>query len=171
MTVRVDPSRMANAIRALAMDAVEKAKSGHPGLPMGCADIATRVVHVYEPPQVQIGAQNVCVGTEAQFSDQSITAPGNPVVQWAWDFGDGSIDSVQAPVHLYASAGTYLVSLTATTPYCGSAGVQPITVEAKPTAGFTTTPTAGCSPLAVSFGNTSTGTPARRHSHITPAPP
>jgi len=32
---------MANAIRALAMDAVEAAKSGHPGLPMGAADIAT----------------------------------------------------------------------------------------------------------------------------------
>jgi transketolase len=32
---------MANAIRSLAMDAVEKAKSGHPGLPMGAADIAT----------------------------------------------------------------------------------------------------------------------------------
>jgi transketolase len=32
---------MANAIRALAMDAVEKAKSGHPGLPMGAADVAT----------------------------------------------------------------------------------------------------------------------------------
>ncbi|MEO6947219.1 MAG: transketolase, partial [Nitrobacter sp.] len=37
----VDSSRMANAIRALAMDAVEKAKSGHPGLPMGAADFAT----------------------------------------------------------------------------------------------------------------------------------
>jgi transketolase len=33
--------RMANAIRVLAMDAVEQAKSGHPGLPMGAADIAT----------------------------------------------------------------------------------------------------------------------------------
>ena len=32
---------MANAIRALAMDAVEKAKSGHPGMPMGFADVAT----------------------------------------------------------------------------------------------------------------------------------
>ncbi|MBN9582754.1 MAG: transketolase [Afipia sp.] len=41
MTARVDSSRMANAIRALAMDAVEKAKSGHPGLPMGAADVAT----------------------------------------------------------------------------------------------------------------------------------
>src|SRR6185437_5480105 len=34
-------ARMANAIRALAMDAVEQAKSGHPGLPMGAADVAT----------------------------------------------------------------------------------------------------------------------------------
>ena len=32
---------MANAIRALAMDAVEVAKSGHPGMPMGMADVAT----------------------------------------------------------------------------------------------------------------------------------
>ncbi|MCU0790631.1 MAG: hypothetical protein MUE79_06215, partial [Nitratireductor sp.] len=32
---------MANAIRFLSVDAVEKANSGHPGLPMGAADIAT----------------------------------------------------------------------------------------------------------------------------------
>ncbi len=39
-----DPAKhasMANAIRALSMDAVQAAKSGHPGLPMGAADIAT----------------------------------------------------------------------------------------------------------------------------------
>ncbi len=38
---RSDLTRMANAIRFLAMDGVEQAKSGHPGLPMGAADIAT----------------------------------------------------------------------------------------------------------------------------------
>jgi transketolase len=38
---RVAHGRLANAIRALAMDAVEQAKSGHPGLPMGAADVAT----------------------------------------------------------------------------------------------------------------------------------
>ena len=32
--------QLANAIRALSMDAVQKAKSGHPGAPMGMADIA-----------------------------------------------------------------------------------------------------------------------------------
>src|SRR6202163_4004042 len=38
---RAEHNSMANAIRALAMDAVEQANSGHPGLPMGAADIAT----------------------------------------------------------------------------------------------------------------------------------
>jgi transketolase len=37
----VAPADLANALRFLAIDAVEAAKSGHPGLPMGMADIAT----------------------------------------------------------------------------------------------------------------------------------
>ncbi len=37
----VDPRLMANAIRFLSMDAIERACDGHPGTPMGCADITT----------------------------------------------------------------------------------------------------------------------------------
>eukprot|EP01035_Chromulina_nebulosa_P060794 gene60793-83149_t len=38
---KATPKMMADAIRVLAMDGVEKANSGHPGMPMGMADVAT----------------------------------------------------------------------------------------------------------------------------------
>ena len=40
-------SRIPNSIRFLSIDAVEKANSGHPGMPMGMADVATILFHEY----------------------------------------------------------------------------------------------------------------------------
>src|SRR5213075_3374996 len=40
VTAKATDAELANSIRALAMDAVEAAKSGHPGMPMGMAEIA-----------------------------------------------------------------------------------------------------------------------------------
>ena len=44
---KASPKQMADAIRVLAMDGVEKAKSGHPGMPMGMADVATVLFSQY----------------------------------------------------------------------------------------------------------------------------
>ncbi|MFA5414209.1 MAG: PKD domain-containing protein [Methanoregula sp.] len=48
-----------------------------------------------------------------RFTDES---SGNPT-SWRWDFGDGSISTVQNPVHTYLNAGTYTVSLNVTNAY------------------------------------------------------
>ena len=47
MSATTDRRTLANAIRALAMDAVQKANSGHPGAPMGMADIAEVLYNDY----------------------------------------------------------------------------------------------------------------------------
>jgi acetyl esterase/lipase len=44
-------------------------------------------------------------GLETHFTDQ-----GSGAITWKWDFGDGGISSEQNPVHVYASAGSYMVS-------------------------------------------------------------
>jgi len=48
-----------------------------------------------------------------QFTDTSSDVEG-PLVAWHWDFGDNQTADVQNPEHIYASAGTYLVTITVT---------------------------------------------------------
>ncbi len=48
-----------------------------------------------------------------QFIDVSWAA--EPIVSWAWDFGDGGTSTEQEPIHVYAEPGVYPVSLTITT--------------------------------------------------------
>jgi monoamine oxidase len=49
-------------------------------------------------------------GVQVTFTDTSSNTP----TSWSWDFGDTGSSTNQNPVHQYASAGTYTVSLTAT---------------------------------------------------------
>lgn len=45
------------------------------------------------------------------FFDESYAAPGSVINSWSWDFGDGNYSFEQNPVHTYAEAGHYLVTL------------------------------------------------------------
>ncbi|MBK8339095.1 MAG: PKD domain-containing protein [Flavobacteriales bacterium] len=123
----------------------------------GCDDTFSHDIHVFDPPAVQIASQNVCEGVTGQFFDQTVTAVGNEVIQWSWDFGDGDTSDLEDPTHLYLASGGYTVTLTVNTPYCSGTGIQNVLVEAKPVASFVPVPNIGCSPLDVSFTNTSTG--------------
>jgi sugar lactone lactonase YvrE len=56
-------------------------------------------------------------GTEPlteQFTSPNIDSAGNAIMQWNWNFGDGSTSSLQSPSHIYTTFCTYYPSLTAT---------------------------------------------------------
>lgn len=55
-------------------------------------------------------ASAVCIGESITFTDQSTESP----TSWLWNFGDGNSSNAQNPTHTYASAGNYIVTLTAT---------------------------------------------------------
>lgn len=64
------------------------------------------------------------------FTDTSTNTPSS----WLWNFGDGNTSTLQNPSHIYSSAGTYAVTLTATN-VCGSSVSNTptnITVSAPP---------------------------------------
>ena len=52
-----------------------------------------------------------CSGLTCNFTDRSDDTDGN-LVNWDWDFGDGSRSSDRNPAHSYGAAGSYAVTLT-----------------------------------------------------------
>ena len=88
-------------------------------------------------PTPQFTKQNACLGDSVSFTDQSVANPGN-IIQWSWDFGDGTTDSVENPSHLYLDTGYYEVSLTVVTDSGCEASVRDtITIYPNPVADFT----------------------------------
>jgi gliding motility-associated-like protein len=71
-------------------------------------------ITVHPLPTVSFTADAVCLGAETVFSDGSSVASGS-ITGYRWDFGDSRSASIEAPIHVYDSAGSYNVTLTATT--------------------------------------------------------
>ena len=51
-------------------------------------------------------------GLKVTFTDLSSSAPGCEIIEWLWDFGDGSTSTEQNPVHVYNREGAFTVTLT-----------------------------------------------------------
>jgi uncharacterized repeat protein (TIGR01451 family) len=56
----------------------------------------------------------VVLGEQAEFTNSTT---GEETIEYLWDFGDGETSTLDDPVHTYAAAGTYQVTLTATNDY------------------------------------------------------
>ncbi len=55
--------------------------------------------------------QETVSGNTVTFTDFSIAGPGTTITGWNWNFGDTNTSTLQNPVHTYATAGTYTVTL------------------------------------------------------------
>jgi PKD repeat protein len=123
----------------------------------GCSDTDQETVQVFESPDVDFIAENVCQGSNAQFTDLSTFDPGDPIISWNWNFGDGQSSTDSDPIHTYAGTGVFFVTLSVQTPQCNGTATIPITVEPAPIPAFTLDPSIGCSPLGVAFTNNTFG--------------
>lgn len=96
-------------------------------------------VTVHAPPVALFSfLNNPCSMTSVQFNDASVAPTGDSIVQWMWNFGDASpLDNVQNPLHIFDTAGTYAVQLTAiANGGCSNVITQPITIVPAPVADF-----------------------------------
>jgi parallel beta-helix repeat protein len=97
-------------------------------------------------------------GQTVQFTD---TSAGNPT-SWQWNFGDGGTSTAQNPSHVFATAGSKTVALTATNSSGSETATQTITVVPAVVASFTYSPASPAAGQSVRFTDTSTGSPTSR---------
>lgn len=122
----------------------------------GCVDTAVKPNYIYIPgtfSNFSISSIVGCESLEASFTDSSINAQ-----TWSWNFGDGYIDSIQNPSHIYADTGSYVVTLITTDSLgCSSSFTfpMPVNIYPDPIADASVTNTTGCSSFTTNFINQS----------------
>lgn len=129
----------------------------YPGYYEGSAtdvSIEPAVIAAFEPLSLEPFAAPMNVS----FYDRSGGSPDT----WRWDFGDGASSSEENPTHLYATPGSYSVTLTVSREDQTDTIARKNLVVATPPrleANFTASPRQGPPPLAVRFTDLSTGVP------------
>ncbi|TAD85524.1 MAG: PKD domain-containing protein [Bacteroidetes bacterium] len=87
-----------------------------------------------------------------------ITNLSEPIVAWAWDFGDGGTSTDSTPTHTYSAPGTYTISVKITTQSgCTATFSSIIAGGPKPKANFAGAPRLVCPEEQVYFTDSSSG--------------
>jgi gliding motility-associated-like protein len=123
----------------------------------GCISDTTKILStVYAQPKAAftVKAEN-CLNDTTYFTDQS-NGQGSAVTNWFWNFGDGQSSTLQNPTHLYASAGTYTISLYSKTDKgcISDTATKQVIINSLPTVSFATS-TPACETKNVTFTNAS----------------
>ncbi|MBL4657533.1 MAG: PKD domain-containing protein [Flavobacteriales bacterium] len=120
----------------------------------GCVDDSVVTYYVHPVPVANFTVADVCKYDSADFVDGTSLANGT----WtnSWDFGDGQTSILKQPKHLYATAGTYTVTLITTSDsLCTDTTQQTITIFPVPVAQFLTNNV--CQDVVANFGDLSSG--------------
>jgi len=125
-----------------------------------CQGSKSVVITVYPLPTATATAAPSAGCAPLSVSFTGGASGGTSPYTYSWVFGDGGTSTAQSPSHTYASAGSYTAVLTVTDSHgCQGSKSVVITVYPLPTATATAAPSAGCTPLTVSFtGGASGGT-------------
>ena len=101
-----------------------------------CDTTLTKYVYVMPLPQASFTVSDVCQDDVASFTNGSSVSGGHSI-RYSWDFGDNSNSKIENPSHIYITAGTYTVMLTATsTGGCVATATDDIDIFDLPEAKF-----------------------------------
>ena len=124
----------------------------------GCTQVQTSTVTVSSgEPTAAFSSVPVCPGMATTFTDGSTAIPGDPIVGWSWTFAGGNpaTSTSQITASTYPT-GNYTATLVVTTQAgCTDTIVQPVSINAKPKALFTSSSVCLNSPTDLT--NSSTG--------------
>ncbi len=103
---------------------------------MGCKDTTLLPVTINALPTAYFTANSVCANATTSFTNNSSVSFGT-INTTNWNFGDGSVSSLNQPSHQYLTAGSYTVTLNInTTSNCSNSVSQVVTVNPLPNVTF-----------------------------------
>ncbi len=125
----------------------------------GCADTITNVITVNPIPTASFTFASVCTNDTMFFNSTSLGTPDT----FIWDFGDGFSDNTNnpSPTHVYSTAGTYNVTLTAGYGLTGCTNSATLPVTAYPLTVPNFTSTTPCLNVATAFTDATTNSPTQ----------
>jgi PKD repeat protein len=112
----------------------------------------TNIITVLGPPATAF--TSAANGLQATFTN---TTTGGTI--YSWQFGNGSTSTATNPSHIYATPGTYTVTLTAANDCGTTTATQTVTVIQAPTAAASASVVSGCAPFTTTFNSSSTDNP------------
>lgn len=105
----------------------------------GCNPAQDILQATFKPvPATDFNATEICLGQATTFTDASTPSSGTTMASWNWSFGDLTTSIAQNPIHTYAGAGTFTVTMIGQASNgCNDTVTKTVNVNVLPIAAFT----------------------------------